>query len=26
LSKEHGGWLVQYQFIGDERETTSRSP
>ena len=26
LSKENGGWLVQYQFIGDERETTSRTP
>ena len=27
LSKENGGWLVRYQFIGDEREqATPRAP
>lgn len=27
LSKENGGWLVRYQFIGDEREqATTRAP
>jgi uncharacterized protein (TIGR02246 family) len=26
LSRENGGWLVRYQFIGDEREAASRAP